>query len=298
MDLIALAARGLERPLEEEVGSRILEKRERLYMLKGREVPLWAANVWLKPQVFQFKSIGEASKHLRAIQRNWWLHSLTAHRRGKLIVESLPPLKPKPLAFLASSPKMPLGSFTLFDENILVYSAECTSLFPDGEVEFVENKTEPPSRAYLKLWELFSLTGHWPRTGETTIDLGSSPGGWTWALDQLGARVTSVDKAPLTVNISERVEYIAESAFALAPRKVDWLFSDIICYPERLFELVERWRPFVKNFVCTLKFQGPTNFAVIEEFLRIPGSEIRHLYNNKHELTWTLFTNDQKHSGN
>jgi 23S rRNA (cytidine2498-2'-O)-methyltransferase len=289
MDIIALAARGLERPLEEEVGSRILEKRGRLYTLKGHDVPVWAANVWLKPQTYPFKSISEAVKQLRGIQRNWWPHSLTAHRRAKLIQEGLPPLKPKPLAFLAPLPTLPMGAFTLFDENTLVYSAETTSLFADGEVEFAENKTDPPSRAYLKLWEFFTLTGNRPQPGETVIDLGSSPGGWTWVLDQLGCQVISVDKAPLAepLKLSQRVQYVSESAFALPPRKIDWLFSDVICYPERLLELVRKWQGFAKHFVCTVKFQGPTNFAVIEEFLMIPGAKIQHLHANKHELTWS-----------
>src|SRR6516162_156805 len=113
--------------------------------------------MWLNPRKFSFQSISEAANHLRAIQRNWWLHSVGTHRRAKLIQEQLPPLKPKPLTFPSKLPAAPLGSFTLLDENTMLYSAECSSPFPDGEVEFVENKTDPPSRAYLKLWELFTL---------------------------------------------------------------------------------------------------------------------------------------------
>jgi 23S rRNA (cytidine2498-2'-O)-methyltransferase len=177
----------------------------------------------------------------------------------------------------------------------MLYSAECSSPFPDGEVEFVENKTDPPSRAYLKLWELFTLEQKMPRAGARVLDLGSSPGGWTWVLDQLGCEVISVDKAPLAAatKLSSRVKFIEESAFALKPEvigKVDWLFSDVICYPERLLELVRRWMAsgLVENFVCTVKFQDPTNHAIAAEFLKITGSSIRHLHNNKHELTWTV----------
>ena len=175
----------------------------------------------------------------------------------------------------------------------MLYSARCTSPFADGEVEFNENKTDPPSRAYLKLWEFFTIKGKAPQKGERVLDLGSSPGGWTWVLDQLGCEVLSVDKAPLAANlkISQRTRFINESAFALDPQtigKVDWLFSDIICYPERLLELVEKWRPFARCFVCTIKFQGPTDFAAIEKFRTIPGATIQHLHCNKHELTWSL----------
>ena len=179
-----------------------------------------------------------------------------------------------------------MGSWTLKDENTMLYSANCSSLFPDGEIQFEENKTDPPSRAYLKLWETFTLEQRMPITGESVIDMGSSPGGWTWVLDQLGCDVLSVDKAKLEIPTSARVKFIEESAFALAARKVDWFFSDIICYPDRLLKLIERWQPFVNNFVCTLKFQGPTDFDAIEQFLKTPGSRVRHLTHNKHELTW------------
>ena len=69
---------------------------------------------------------------------------------------------------------------------------------------------------------------------------------------------------------------------------VDWLFSDVICYPGRLLDLVTRWREagMAKHFVCTIKFQGESEHALAHEFSAIPGSRIVHLHNNKHELTW------------
>ena len=41
-----------------------------------------------------------------------------------------------------------------------------------------------------------------------------------------------------------------------------------------------------RRFVCTLKFQGETDYATAARFAAIPGSVLRHLYHNKHELTW------------
>jgi 23S rRNA (cytidine2498-2'-O)-methyltransferase len=133
-----------------------------------------------------------------------------------------------------------------------------------------------------------------PKAGDRVLDLGSSPGGWTWVLDQLGCEVISVDKAPLSndVSWSSKVQYIDNSAFALEPSeigKVDWLFSDIICYPERLLKLAEKWESFAKNMVCTLKFQGPSDYLITKEFLKMGKSHIRHLSVNKHELTWIKY---------
>ena len=42
----------------------------------------------------------------------------------------------------------------------------------------------------------------------------------------------------------------------------------------------------VKNFLCTIKFQGETDFATQARFAAIPGSRLIHLHVNKHELTW------------
>jgi 23S rRNA (cytidine2498-2'-O)-methyltransferase len=162
-------------------------------------------------------------------------------------------------------------------------------------VRFIEDKSSSPSRAYLKLWEAFTLIGQKPGPGDLCLDLGACPGGWTWVLATLGARVISVDKAPLDPRIAAMpgVEVRRESAFGLDPRSesvpaVDWLCSDVICYPARLLGLVERWLATGKarRFVCSVKFQGETDFGVIEAFKAIPGSRLMHLSANKHELTW------------
>ena len=288
---IAIAPLGLEEILSDELGNRSFEQHGRLFIIHDERPVHWAQNVWLNVQQFSFTSISEAAKHLRSIQRNWHLHSVSHHRRAQLIKEQLPPLKVRELEFPTALPSARLGSWTLLDTNTVAYSGQCSSLFGDGEIFFKENKTDPPSRAYLKLWEAFTLLQKWPSHREKVVDLGSSPGGWTWVLDQLGATVVSVDKAPLSehLKLSSRVQVLAESAFALKPEtlgKVDWLFSDIICYPERLLTLVQKWESHARNMICTIKFQGETDHSVVEKFLKIQDSQVVHLHHNKHELTW------------
>jgi hypothetical protein len=46
----------------------------------------------------------------------------------------------------------------------------------------------------------------------------------------------------------------------------------------------------VRNFLCTIKFQGDTDFATQRRFAAIPGSRLMHLHANKHELTWVHST--------
>ena len=255
----------------------------------------WAANVWHECQELPVDSIGSAAKALRDIQRNWAMYAPLHHRRAALIQERLPHVSAKPVVFPAKAPSAPLGSWTLLSPDRMLAAARCSSPFANGEVAFVEDRTGPPNRAYLKLWEALVRLGHWPGPGDRCLDLGASPGGWTWVLARLGAMVVAVDKAPLDSKVAAMpgVSWRGESAFALAPAgvgAVDWLFSDIACYPARLMRLVETWRSsgLVRNFVCTLKFQGETDHDASAAFAANPGAQLVHLHHNKHELTFLL----------
>ena len=285
---------------EEHMGDMLAELGEgvrlhgRLALLPGPARPIaWVANVWRDPRAIAISSIAEGAIALRAIQRNWALYPLALHRRASLIVARLPHVSAKPLNFPAPAPSAPLGSWTLLDANTILAAAHCSSPFPNGEVRFVEDRSGPPNRAYLKLWEALTVAGRHPAPGSLCLDLGSSPGGWTWVLQKLGARVISIDKAPLDPAIAALpgVDYRRASAFSLEPSAigpVDWLFSDVVCYPARLLRLVDGWlaSSVVQNFVCTLKFQGETDMQTARRFAGIPGSRLVHLSHNKHELTW------------
>jgi 23S rRNA (cytidine2498-2'-O)-methyltransferase len=294
-----LAADGFEPQLEQELGrGTIVERHGRLLLTEGPARPAaWAANIWLDPVEIEFESISQAAAALRAMQRNWVLYPHRLHRRGSLIQDKLPHVSAKPLVFPAPLPKAPLGSWTLLAADRLLAAPRCTSAFANGAVEFVENKSAPPNRAYLKLWEALTLIERRPQPGELCLDLGASPGGWSWVLQSLGAQVTAIDRAPLDADIANLpgVEYRAMSAFALEPRDigpVDWLCSDIACYPAKLLDLIDRWLKsgLVRNFVCTIKFQGETDHAAAARFAAIPGSRLMHLHHNKHELTWVRLT--------
>ena len=241
-----LAPDGFLPELQRELGSAVREIYGRLVLAVGPVRPVaWVANVWHDPAHISISSSSDAAKKLRAIQRNWALYSFGHHRRAALIAGKLPKVSAKPLIFGAPAPTAPLGSWTLIAPDMVVASPSFSSPFPNGEVQLVEDRTAP-SRAYLKLWELFTLIGEHPQPGELCLDLGSSPGGWTWVLQRFGARVISVDKAALDPRVAAlpSIVYRQESTFALDPRAVgqaDWLFSDVVCYPKRLLGLVRKW---------------------------------------------------------
>ena len=254
---------------------------------------LWSINTWQNPTILTIDSINDGAKKLKATQRNWCLYSYQFHRRAKLIQEKLPHISAKPLRFPCSLPTSPIGSWTLLTQNQILASSKCSSLFQNGEILFEEDNEGPPSRAYLKLYESLTKIEKFPQPGEFCIDAGGSPGGWAWAIQKLGARVLSVDRSPLDLKIASlpNVEYHKGDVFAIKPSdfdKVDWLFSDVICYPEKLFEWISIWvdSKKCKNFICTIKFQGVPDYGFARKFLEIKGSQVVHLYHNKHELTF------------
>ncbi len=291
-----LAIHEFEKELEKEFALKGLtfEKRDRLYLVKGHHPPMiWAQTSGLRAQKIAIESINDGARKLKSLQRNWALFTIENHRRAQLIQGELPKYNTKPIPFMKELPNTPMGLWTLWEPNLIVAAQETSSLFPLGEMTFEEDKINPPSRAYLKLWEFFTV--HAPRNhhGGMSIDVGSCPGGWTWVLSTLGYDVISVDKAPLDPKIAARkgVQFMEQSAFALTPKNVpelEWFCSDIICYPSRLLNLVNQFLDSgkVKNFACTLKYQNETDWESTNKFLEIPGSKIVHLHHNKHEVTW------------
>ncbi|NGM21085.1 hypothetical protein G3576_13765 [Roseomonas stagni] len=292
-----LAAEGFEAELAEE----LRRARRRVTAWHGRlalspDPPAhaaWALECWTAPAEIAVPSVKAGADALRAIQRNWACYAAAHHRRSTLITERLPPVKARPLAFPEPAPTGHLGAWTLLAPDRMLASPTKTSPFVNGEVAFVEDKEGPPSRAYLKLWEALTRLGRYPGPGDRCLDLGAAPGGWTWVLARLGAQVAAVDKAAMDPGVAAMrgVTVRAESAFGLDPRtepKVDWLFSDVICYPARLLALVRRWieADAARNLVCTIKFQGETDHEAAEAFAAIPGAVVFHSAHNKHELTF------------
>lgn len=295
-----LAVHSFEAELEKELtlkGLTIAHKRERLYLVEGNHpAMIWAQVSAFKLEFIPIISINDGAKKLKAQGRNWGLYTVGHHRRAQLIQDELPRINSKPIAFRHPLPTGVMGFWTLWEPDQILASQKTTSPFALGELDFQEDKLTPPSRAYLKLWEFFTIYAPEAIQGGSSMDVGSCPGGWTWVLRTLEFdKIISVDKAPIEERIMEmgRIEFRQESAFGLDPQdfdEIEWFCSDIICYPERLLNLVKRFRDSgkVKNFVCTIKYQAEVDWENTLKFLEIPGSRIVHLHHNKHEVTWFL----------
>lgn len=284
-----------ENELKEELGGTLLRQHGRLFLSSApaREL-VWAHTVWRHPELIEIASINDGARKLgRGL---WALAPLEENfRRATLITQQVRGLvKQTCLPFLAPR-RGALGEFALLEPGLMIASRETSSWVPQGEPLF-EESSDAPSRAYLKLWELFTMEGI--RPSGRCIDLGASPGGWTWVLASLGCTVDAYDRADLAPHVAAMpgVSLRRGDAFKVKPsEKLDWLFSDLICEPRKLLEYVRAWLEsgLCENFVCTIKFKGATDFAVLREFLEIPGSHARHLYHNKHEVTWWRLARDE-----
>lgn len=263
-----------------------------------QELPYWARTSFLKPFILHFDSIGEAASGLKEIQRNWAPYQYQNFRRAALIQDKLPYINLKVRKFPVEIPKNPIGVYTLIDDKTILASALTSSYIPAGRIEFVEDHINPPSRAYLKIQESLTMArllfdAELPGPESRCFEAGACPGGWTWVLVNLGSQVYAVDRAELAPSLmgNPLVTFQAHDAFTLKPEdigKCDWVFSDVICYPERLLEWVKVWLDsgLTKNMICTIKMQGEIDYEVVKQFAAIPDSRVVHLNYNKHELTW------------
>lgn len=191
-------------------------------------------------------------------------------------------------------------------EDTIFYCTKPFQRFPFGWHEFKEDKSSPPNRAYLKLWEIFLVQNFFQidqAPKQACIEVGCSPGGWTWVLAQQFKKVYAIDKAPLgkQLNKFKNINYQSTDAFKLDFEKfkdVRWFFSDIICTPDRMDELVSAWlaKSNVTHFISTIKFKGETDFKFLKQFQseksRLGHSYITHLYHNKNEVTWLFKKNE------
>ena len=158
-----------------------------------------------------------------------------------------------------------------------------------------------PSRSYLKVEEAYVVLGREPRSGETVVDLGAAPGGWSYSAAKRGAKVIAIDNGPLKGGALDhpRIEHRREDAFRFVPppgESFDWLFCDLVEEPHNVLRnIVEPWlaHGWCRRFVVNLKFGRVDPLAFMRELRtpgsllmdRAPGMCVRHLYHDREEFT-------------
>jgi 23S rRNA (cytidine2498-2'-O)-methyltransferase len=157
-----------------------------------------------------------------------------------------------------------------------------------------------PSRSYLKVEEAYGVLGRAPSAGETVVDLGAAPGGWSYSAARLGASVLALDNGPLKGAALGHplIRHEQADAFRHAPPPgaiYDWLFCDVVDDPVKVLALLEHWvaQRWCRRFVVNLKFGRTDPLPLLR---RATGSGeplpracaalwARHLFHDREEFT-------------
>ncbi|CBW25773.1 conserved hypothetical protein [Halobacteriovorax marinus SJ] len=164
-----------------------------------------------------------------------------------------------------------------------------------GGFNNVEDDKKAPSRAFKKIVEAQEIMGKKISAGETLIDLGACPGGWTYIARKNGASVIAIDRSELREDLmlDPEVTFLQTDAFKYRPEEtLDWAVSDIISTPERVIELIETWvvGELCHNFIFTIKFQGSDGYNILTKFKDLAKKctfniILKQLNANKNEVT-------------
>jgi 23S rRNA (cytidine2498-2'-O)-methyltransferase len=157
-----------------------------------------------------------------------------------------------------------------------------------------------PSRSYLKTEEAFTAMGRAPSAGQTVVDLGAAPGGWSYSAAKRGASVIAIDNGPMKGGALNHplIEHRRDDAFKFLPARgesYDWLFCDLVEEPHHVMRMVEQWLKgdHCRSFVVNLKFGHADAVKLLGEVLAPNGRlrphcqelRVRHLFHDRDEFT-------------
>lgn len=172
------------------------------------------------------------------------------------------------------------------------------SIFPAGRAP-VTGHDDAPSSAYRKLVEALAWLETLPRETDLVLDLGASPGGWTYVALAGGARVHAYDRADLDPRLATHPRLTHRRQDAYGCDELDqatWLICDVIDVPAKTLSLLQRavGTPSLRGLVVTLKLTPPLDHGVIAAAKSLAASarkvgwstRVKHLVHNKNEITF------------
>lgn len=169
-----------------------------------------------------------------------------------------------------------------------------------------------PSRSTLKLEEallVFMDANEREKrihAGQTAVDLGAAPGGWTWQLVRRSLHVIAIDNGAMDGRLmsSGMVEHLRTDGFRYQPESaVDWMVCDMVEQPVRIAGLVADWlvNDWCRNSIFNLKLPMKKRYqevqrclGMIQERLQAAGINYRmqakQLYHDREEITVMILT--------
>lgn len=190
-----------------------------------------------------------------------------------------------------------------------VAEADNSAMWPMG-IPRLKFPRQAPSRSTLKLeeaWHHFIPRDQWDQrlaAGMTAVDLGASPGGWTWQLVNRDIEVMAVDNGPMNADLldSGLVGHYRADGFSFRPKRpVDWMVCDIVEKPAKNAALLETWigEGLCREAVVNLKLPMKQRYAEVKRLLERIADGLaergvkasigcKQLYHDREEVTCHL----------
>ncbi len=174
------------------------------------------------------------------------------------------------------------------------------SSFPGGRPQ-ITLPADAPSRAYLKIEEAIRLSGFDVRANDTAVEIGSAPGGASFALLERGLNVIGIDPGAMDPRILAHPKYkhfdrpVNRVAREELPEHVHWLLLDMNVAPSVTLFAVDRLAHRLQNSLLgvflTIKLNQwkiadeiPGMLAHVRE-MGITQVRARQLSSNRQEFT-------------
>lgn len=171
-----------------------------------------------------------------------------------------------------------------------------------------------PSRSTLKLEEAFmtfipaSEREKRLASGLHAVDLGASPGGWTYQLVRRGMMVVAVDNGPMATSLMDtgQVKHLQMDGFKYIPKKtnVHWLVCDMVEKPAKVAHLMAMWlvHGYCREAIFNLKLPMKRRFQQLNECIGLIEQlmvkhaieyqlQAKQLYHDREEITLHLCVN-------
>jgi len=190
-------------------------------------------------------------------------------------------------------------------QDAWVCAADTTRSAPwPGGIARLKFPREAPSRSTLKLEEALLVLldegerERWLKPGMRAVDLGASPGGWTWQLVRRSLHVTAVDNGPMDANLmaSGLVDHLRADGFRYQPRQpVDWMVCDMVEQPVRVAARMAQWlaEGWCRQAIFNLKLPMKKRYDEVQRCFDLlheaVGAKLelraRQLYHDREEIT-------------
>jgi 23S rRNA C2498 (ribose-2'-O)-methylase RlmM len=167
-----------------------------------------------------------------------------------------------------------------------------------GGILRMKARAGTPSRSGRKLEEALHEMNDLPKPGETAVDLGAAPGGWSFVLARSGVTVTSVDALDMDLpegkEWTKRIEHLRSNGLTYEPSKpVDWMCCDMIVASDETLKILKRWldKELMNKFVVNLKLPKTDPWGAIKRGLDLLNQynwkvkRCKHLFHDRHEVT-------------